>query len=307
MADITVLTPTYNRAYIIERTYRSLIVQKYQDFKWMIIDDGSNDNTKDVIDEFIKENRIQIEYYYKENGGKHTALNFAYSKIDTPYCVILDSDDELTEDALLVFSEIWEKRDRSREYWCISARCLDGATGELVGKAYPDNINDLKFGLKKRIVIGKSYGEKCTFYDTSILTQFPFPVYKDTKYVTEDTIWLTISKKYDQLCTNKCVRIYHQNMSDSLARGYMHSEQKAATYFYFSAYIINNDAIRFLYNPKSVLYFLHFSRCAKLSNKRYSDAISLIESCWKKIVVTLFYPFGFFIGLIQSKRCQKNE
>lgn len=301
MAEITVLTPTYNRGYIIRRTYESLLQQHYRDFKWLIIDDGSVDDTKEVVSEFIEEGKIEIEYYYKENGGKHTALNYAYTIMDTPYCVILDSDDELTADALSIFIDVWNRRDKSCEYWCVSARCLDGVTGKLVGQPYPENINQLKHGLKKRIMIGKSTGEKCTFYDTKILTQYPFPVYEDTKYVTEDTIWLTISKKYDQLCTNACVRIYHQDMEDSLARGYMHTNQKAATYCYFSAYVINHDAIRFLYNPQSIVYFIHFSRCATLAGKDYFTSIKQINGVWRKIAVTICYPIGKIIAEKQKR------
>ena len=77
---ITILTPAYNRGYVIHKAYKSLLQQKNKDFEWVVIDDGSTDNTKEVIEKFIDENKINISYYRKKNGGKHTALNYGIKK-----------------------------------------------------------------------------------------------------------------------------------------------------------------------------------------------------------------------------------
>ena len=94
MATLTVFTPTYNRAYILQRCYESLVRQTSKDFIWLIIDDGSTDNTKSLVDQWIKEkNEFEIKYVYKENGGMHTGHNKAYELIDTELKVCIDSDD----------------------------------------------------------------------------------------------------------------------------------------------------------------------------------------------------------------------
>lgn len=96
MKTLTVFTPAYNRAHTLPRTYESLVKQDCKDFIWLIVDDGSSDNTKELVEEWQKkENGFEIRYIYKENGGMHTAHNVAYENIDTELNVCIDSDDEL--------------------------------------------------------------------------------------------------------------------------------------------------------------------------------------------------------------------
>ena len=91
MHTITVFTPAYNRAYCLDRCYKSLVNQKNKDFIWLIIDDGSSDDTKEVVEKWISEKKINIEYHYQENQGMHGAHNTAYSLIKTPLNVCIDS------------------------------------------------------------------------------------------------------------------------------------------------------------------------------------------------------------------------
>lgn len=110
MAFLTIFTPAYNRAYTITRTYESLLKQQCKDFIWMIIDDGSTDNTKELVEKWKnKENGFEICYIYKENGGMHTAHNVAYENIDTELNVCIDSDDCLAENAVQKILEKWKK------------------------------------------------------------------------------------------------------------------------------------------------------------------------------------------------------
>ena len=77
MKTITVITPTYNRCNTLHRVYNSLISQTYKDFEWLVIDDGSTDDTKELIQNYIKQDKIDIRYYFQENQGKHMALSYA--------------------------------------------------------------------------------------------------------------------------------------------------------------------------------------------------------------------------------------
>ena len=97
---ITIFTPTYNRGYIIEKLYLSLCNQTSNEFEWLVFDDGSTDNHLDLIERFIADNKINIRYIYKENGGKHTAINLGVKNANGELFFIVDSDDYLTPDAV---------------------------------------------------------------------------------------------------------------------------------------------------------------------------------------------------------------
>ena len=117
---ITILTPTYNRAYTLKNAYDSLVRQTNKNFEWVIVDDGSTDDTKDLVNDFIKEGNIQIKYFLKKNGGKHTALNYGIKRINTKYVLILDSDDYLKDDCVELVLKPWEKYDKDTSIGCLS-------------------------------------------------------------------------------------------------------------------------------------------------------------------------------------------
>ena len=108
MKTLTIFTPTYNRADILNKAYKSLKRQTNKDFIWLVVDDGSIDNTEDVVKGWIDENIIEIKYIKKENGGKHTAYNVAVENTSTELIMIaLDSDDYLSDDAVEIILDTW--------------------------------------------------------------------------------------------------------------------------------------------------------------------------------------------------------
>ena len=127
MKTLTVFTPTYNRVDLISRGYEALCRQSCHDFKWLIIDDGSNDNTKALVMSWLlKDARYQevaggfigyavdapwleIRYCYKDNGGLHTGYNKAAELMDTEICVCIDSDDYMPDDAVEIINKFWNE------------------------------------------------------------------------------------------------------------------------------------------------------------------------------------------------------
>ena len=141
MKTLTVFTPTYNRAHTLPRTYESLLQQTCKDFEWLVIDDGSTDNTQKLVNGWIKENRIPITYLHKENGGLFTGYNTAYANIDTELCVCIDSDDYMPDNAVELIITHWAKYG-SNKYAGITG--LDFTLdGNPIGGYFP---NDLKEG-----------------------------------------------------------------------------------------------------------------------------------------------------------------
>ena len=110
---ITVFTPTYNRAYCLHKCYESMQRQSCKAFDWLIIDDGSTDDTKELVEKWIEQKtEFNIRYIYKENGGMHTAYNTAYANIDTELSMNVDSDDYLTDTAIEDILSFWIKNKR---------------------------------------------------------------------------------------------------------------------------------------------------------------------------------------------------
>ena len=122
MRTLTVFTPTYNRADLLTRCYESMKRQTNQTFIWMIIDDGSSDNTRELVNKWLQEEHdFLLEYYYKKNGGLHTAYNEAIAHIETPLCVCIDSDDFMPDNAVEVILDFWDKYGSDDEFF---VQCL---------------------------------------------------------------------------------------------------------------------------------------------------------------------------------------
>ncbi len=116
---ITIFTPAYNRAHTIGRTYESLCRQTCKDFEWLVVDDGSKDNTRELVEGWIKEDLIPIRYIYQENQGMHGAHNTAYRNITTELNVCIDSDDYMPDDAVKKLSRSGRSMGRRnmRGWW----------------------------------------------------------------------------------------------------------------------------------------------------------------------------------------------
>lgn len=114
MFSLTVFTPTYNRAHTLTRTYQSLCRQTCRDFEWLIIDDGSTDNTSALVEQWKQENILPIRYIYQPNGGLYTGYNTAYLNIDSELCVCIDSDDFMPDDAVEKILRCWQTNGSKR-------------------------------------------------------------------------------------------------------------------------------------------------------------------------------------------------
>lgn len=180
MATITVFTPAYNRAHTIPRTYESLLKQNNKDFVWLIIDDGSSDNTAELIKEWQKEDSgFEIRYVYKENGGMHTAHNTAYENIDTELNVCIDSDDCLADNAIQKILDKWESV-KEQNYAGIIGLDADFG-GNIIGQSFHAELKETT--LSGYYAAGGS-GDKKLVYRTDVIKKYPpYPVFEGEKYV----------------------------------------------------------------------------------------------------------------------------
>jgi len=182
---ITVFTPTYNRAYCLHQLYESLCRQSSHDFLWLIIDDGSTDNTKELVDFWIKEKKIEIQYFFKSNGGMHTAHNAAYELLETELNICIDSDDYMPDNAVEIILEFWMKNKSPRVGGILA---LDMARdGNIIGTKFPEDLEYFEgWGWKYIYMNGKRYrikGDKKFIAVTKVLQQYPsIPVFEGEKF-----------------------------------------------------------------------------------------------------------------------------
>lgn len=139
--EITILTPTYNRAATLPRLYESLVSQTYKNFIWLIMDDGSTDGSREIVEGFIKEGKLEIEYHWHENVKKSITTTRGIHKVTTPYVYFVDSDDELPENALkILYAEMLPIQNDDR-YSAVIGRLKD-QYGEIKGTPFPTDPFD---------------------------------------------------------------------------------------------------------------------------------------------------------------------
>ena len=198
MKTLTVFTPAYNRAHTINRTYESLLRQTCKDFEWLVIDDGSTDNTKQLIEGWIRENRIPIRYIYQDNQGMHGAHNTAYKNITTELNTCIDSDDFMPDDAVEKIINFWNSRSREEKQKYAGIIGLDQTEeGKIIGKRFSSNQKAVT--LQGYYAAGGS-GDKKMVYRTDVITKYPeYPLFEGERYVGLSYKYMLIDQDYELL------------------------------------------------------------------------------------------------------------
>ena len=201
MPLLTVFTPAYNRAHTLARTYESLLRQDCKDFIWLVIDDGSNDNTAEIVRKWqANANGFEIRYIYKQNGGMHTAHNTAYENIDTELNVCIDSDDCMSQGAVRKILEKWEQV-RDKGYAGLVGLDADMNTGKIIGTGFTAGMTETT--LSDYYSHGGS-GDKKLIYRTDIIKKYPsYPIFEGEKYVALAYKYRLIDQDYKLAVLNE--------------------------------------------------------------------------------------------------------
>jgi glycosyltransferase involved in cell wall biosynthesis len=211
---ITVLTPTYNRAYRLETLFKSLRAQTNREFEWVIVDDGSDDGTRELYDSWDKSS-LRCSYFYKENGGKHTALNLGIQKAKGDYIFIVDSDDYLTEDAIETVLKWTEEIAAFKNYAGVAG--LRGYDKQHPIGGWPKTSCVDCTNLER----GKYHllGDKAEIYKRELLLQYPFPEFAGEKYIPEDIVWNAIARDGYRLRWHNTIIYIGEYLPDGLTLG----------------------------------------------------------------------------------------
>lgn len=220
---ITVFTSTYNRAYLLPRLYESLKKQTFKDFEWLIVDDGSIDGTRDLVDGWVTEGHLDIRYYYQENGGKHRAINKGAQLAKGEWFFIVDSDDYLPDNSLEIASK-----------WIDTIKDDDSFAGVCgVKKDITEKI-DCGFNFEF-LDASPLYGteisriDKAEIFRTSILKGFPFPDFPGERFCAEGLIWSRIGLYYKLRYFNEVIYCF-EYLEDGLSRNSLRHRRQSPTY-----------------------------------------------------------------------------
>lgn len=254
---ITVFTPTYNRAYILSRCYQSLVNQTTYDFKWLIVDDGSTDNTEDLVKQWIAEGKLDITYIKQINTGKPAAHNTGVLNCKTELFICLDSDDFLRDDAIATIYKEWEKVKVKKDIVGL-AMLKAYNNGKLTGTYFPTGLNETSiYDLYEK---HHFKGELALVFKTDIIKNYLFPIFEGEKFIGESVVYDLLSQKYKVKLVNTAIYLC-EYMEDGYSK----------------------NAIK-LYknNPKGYLYYLN-QRVSLTQNttEYHRSVIQYITGCWR--------------------------
>ncbi|API89841.1 hypothetical protein BKP56_11470 [Marinilactibacillus sp. 15R] len=291
----TVFIPTYNRAHTLTRLFESIEKQTFTDFEVIIVDDGSGDNTKEIVENYIKKSKQKIRYFYQENAGKHIARNLAVSHSDGYFFNTIDSDDILTEDSLELMYQSWiDLEGKTNEYAGVIGLCAYMDTKRIIGDLFPENIQSINHVEMNEVFNIK--GDKTQCIKTSIMREYPYPRTNNEKFIAESLVWNRIGLKYKFRCLNKVLK-YVEYLPDGLSSDNVSLRIRNInnTILYYREYIndiIPNYEIRFLRNLRAYINYVRFSMHGK---------VKIIDQIKGARKVT-YYSLAFLPGWIMKNR-----
>jgi glycosyltransferase involved in cell wall biosynthesis len=283
---ITIFTPAYNRENTLERLYKSLLSQSCKNFEWLIVDDGSNDNTKSLIKGFIDEKKIDIKYYKQQNGGKHRAINKGLEYAKGEFFFIVDSDDFLPNNSIETISNYISKIEGSVIGVAGRKTIING---DNVGSKFPQKefISDHI----KKTYIDNIKGDLAEVFKTDILKQYKFPDFKGEKFCAEGLLWNRLAKKYQTLFFDESVYIC-EYLEGGLSFNSIRNRRKSPNY----AMTIYKELALDLRLPlkMKIRTYINYWRFSFFNGKGF-------KINWKNVDESLFalcvYPLGFAMKL----------
>jgi hypothetical protein len=304
----TVFTPTYNRAHTIHRVFDSLCKQTLRDFEWLVVDDGSSDNTSELIAAWAKNAHFPIRYFKQVHSGKHIAHNLATREARGRFFLILDSDDACVPEALDRMAYHWTTipaHDRAL-FAGVGGLCCN-QHGKIIGDRYPSDPFDAN--LRERRYVYRIRGEKWGSTLTDIARQYPFPEIKGTQFTPEGLIGLQIGKTYKKRCVNEIFRIYFVDDDQTGAtltrqRGLY---ENAPGRLHYYVWLLNNDLEYFFRLPAPfVKAAVMVPITAHHMGQRFGLTMKSLRSLSAKSLVLLMLPISLTLFLFDRGRIRRR-
>ncbi len=295
MDKVSIVTATYNREKMLPRVYNSLINQTYKNIQWIIIDDGSKDNTKELVERWKKENKIEIIYSYQENQGKHIAINNSFKYVNGYYYAVLDSDDEIIPNAIEILVNEWEKIEDKEAFVEVAGRCYKPEDKKLFGGWPNKDILDSD-ELEGRFVY-RIY-DKFGLCRSEVIKKYPSPEIKG-KFFPEAVIQGKYARKYKTRYINIPLKAYYKDANNAITKS---SKAIKNENIYLFADCLNNDLKYFKYDKKEFIKsIIGISMCGFNLRLSLKEILNFGEDKNKKFLIVLGIPFGLGLYLLRRK------
>ncbi|MFI3287324.1 MAG: glycosyltransferase family 2 protein [Rikenellaceae bacterium] len=291
---LTVFTPAYNRAHTIGRTYESLCRQTSKDFCWLVIDDGSMDNTGELVRAWKEEGKIDITYIHQQNQGMHGAHNTAYRNINTELCTCIDSDDFMPENAVNTIIDFWNK-NHSDKYAGIIGLDVD-MSEQVIGDKFIDSIQSTTLS---GYYENGGKGDKKLVYRTDIIKNTnEYPLFEGERYVGLSCRCLEIDQSYEFLVINEPLVIVDYQEDGSSMSMYKQYWNNPKGFAYFRKH-------KMMYSKSLKVWFeesIHYvSSSIRAKNKAF------LKESPKPIVTFLMIPFGVALYFYIKSKVKRGD
>ena len=292
----TVFTPTYNRSRTIHRVYESLRPQTYRNFEWLIVDDGSTDNTRELVEKWQAESEFPIRYIYQENQGKAVAFNRGVREAQGELFLTLDSDDACVIQALERFKYHWDSipPNQKDKFSAVSVLAKD-PYGRLEGNKFSRDVLDsdsIELVFKYHVK-----GDKWGFQRTDVLMQFPFPVFPNVKFIPEAIVWFELSRKFKTRFVNEALLIKYVDDEAGNHLSFLNPEAMFARAL-FHKYVLNELVDWFYRSPTKLFHSaINFSRYSIDLGKGPYSQFQELRPVAARILLTMSLPVGFALSL----------
>ena len=257
---ITILTPTYNRASLLPRLFDSLLRQTNKDFEWIVVDDGSTDDTREVVAN-LKEKcggAFPMGYVYKANGGKHMAINIGAERARGELLFIADSDDLLTDDALETVANSWHDISDDKSFAGIAGLDIAMDTREVIGSGLPqEHIDCNAIDIRYRHHVT---GDMKEVFRTEVLREFPFPEFTGERFCPEQLVWFRMARRYRLRYINKPIYIADYQ-PDGITAGITRARLRNPSASMLTYAELTECPVPFLVKVKAAINFWRFWHC----------------------------------------------
>ena len=257
---ITILTPAYNRASLLPRLFDSLLRQTNKDFEWIVVDDGSTDDTREVV-AHLKEKcggAFPMGYVYKANGGKHMAINIGAERARGELLFIADSDDLLTDDALETVANSWHDISDDKSFAGIAGLDIAMDTREVIGSGLPqEHIDCNAIDIRYRHHVT---GDMKEVFRTEVLREFPFPEFAGERFCPEQLVWFRMARRYRLRYINKPIYIADYQ-PDGITAGITRARMRNPSASMLTYAELTECPVPFLVKVKAAINFWRFWHC----------------------------------------------